>query len=662
MLSVPRNARVVALGERTLLLLVDTLFHAVALRELARGVDLVGVRQQGRHETLERGEAIGAEQPPLELAQVRRALDAKGGHPRSLGHAVYGRVVVVREVHVLDALPVDAVEEGLLTLEAAQAVVSLLLELCVRAVDHHLARGGDVGHLEQAHQWRHRHTVDHDREHHHEQRHRHRHKRLVAAVERFDLVTRDIRHENKTLAPHGGVIDRVLDDEGEREADRATQSTPPHDHRVPPRGARAHALEEREGDEDGEAAREENDGVDQDDLWVDLEDLLRGAVDEQHAELGAGDGEDDRVEDMRDHLIELVQKVEDLGRDVCPVVVDVQSHDHHADDGGGAADELAQPEAQVRHGQHHRTLDSQLVVQEAASENGELAARQPEDDAEEEHLREDAEELREIAAHRYISTFYLARLHPGRSVGGDGVPDDVAHPYEEHDRAAVVEQRLALDERAQGLRGTQLLEQRHYGDGVGGRLDDADEPAREKLPVREACGWVRVRVGVKIRVRSGFDRGEDHRRESHREDLELLLEEEAHVDAEGGALEEERGQEDDEHHVGIDAGEAEHVPHQVAPGRPELIGAQHPFLRVGDALHQHVAHLEGPVEIIETVAARRVCVAVSARARLAAVSFLPLDAEGIFVEAGADEAVPPGPVDAFDCVAVLIVRRGVPPA
>mmetsp|Transcript_79451 Transcript_79451/g.192363 ORF Transcript_79451/g.192363 Transcript_79451/m.192363 type:complete len:430 (+) Transcript_79451:744-2033(+) len=279
------NARVVALGERTLLLLVDTLFHAVALRELARGVDLVGVRQQGRHETLERGEAIGAEQPPLELAQVRRALDAKGGHPRSLGHAVYGRVVVVREVHVLDALPVDAVEEGLLTLEATQAVVGLLLELCVRAVDHHLPRGGDVGHLEQAHQWRHRHAVDHDREQHHEQRHRHHHKRLVAAVERFELVTMmRILNEMLAQAPHLLVIDRVLDDEGEREADRATQPAPPHDHRVPPRGARAHALEERKGDEDGKAAREEHDGVDQKDTpAVDLEDLVRGAVHEEHA-------------------------------------------------------------------------------------------------------------------------------------------------------------------------------------------------------------------------------------------------------------------------------------------------------------------------------------------------------------------------------------------
>ena len=66
-----------------------------------------------------------------------------------------------------------------------------------------------------------------------------------------------------------------LDDEREREADRATQPTPPHDHRVLPRGARAHALEEREGDEDGEATREEHDGVDQDDFGVHPEDFLR---------------------------------------------------------------------------------------------------------------------------------------------------------------------------------------------------------------------------------------------------------------------------------------------------------------------------------------------------------------------------------------------------
>ena len=61
----------VPLGERALLPLVDTLLDALALRELLRRVDLIRVGQQGRHEPLERGEAIGAEQAALELAQVR---------------------------------------------------------------------------------------------------------------------------------------------------------------------------------------------------------------------------------------------------------------------------------------------------------------------------------------------------------------------------------------------------------------------------------------------------------------------------------------------------------------------------------------------------------------------------------------------------------------
>ena len=56
--------------------------------------------------------------------------------------------------------------------------------------------------------------------------------------------------------------------------------------------------------------------------------VRRGAhpfVHNELAELAPGDGEDDGVEDVRDHFVELVQKVEDLGRDLGTVLVDVQA-------------------------------------------------------------------------------------------------------------------------------------------------------------------------------------------------------------------------------------------------------------------------------------------------------------------------------------------------
>ena len=59
--------------------------------------------------------------------------------------------------------------------------------------------------------------------------------------------------------------------------------------------------------------------------------------------------------------------------------------------------------------------------------------------------------------------------------------------------------------------------------------------------------------------------GRDHRREGHDEDLRQLLEEDAHVDAEARRLEEQRGEEDDEHHVRVDLLERDHVRQQVAP-------------------------------------------------------------------------------------------------
>jgi hypothetical protein len=129
---------------------------------------------------------------------------------------------------------------------------------------------------------------------------------------------------------------------------------------------------------------------------------------------------------VRDHLVELVQEVEDLGRDVRAVVVDVQAHDHDADHRGGATDELPQPEAEVRHGEHDGALDRQLIVQETARGDGELAAGQPEDDAEEEHLCEDAEELRSPAA-QLARLRAVGRHHPIGRLGGDGVADDVPH-------------------------------------------------------------------------------------------------------------------------------------------------------------------------------------------------------------------------------------------
>ena len=60
------------------------------------------------------------------------------------------------------------------------------------------------------------------------------------------------------------------------------------------------------------------------------------------------------------------------------------------------------------------------------------------------------------------------------------VPDDVAHPHEEDHRAAVVEQRLALNERAKVLGGAEVLEQSDDRDGVGGGRDDPDEPCSDE--------------------------------------------------------------------------------------------------------------------------------------------------------------------------------------
>ena len=171
-------------------------------------------------------------------------------------------------------------------------------------------------------------------------------------------------------------------------------------------------------------------GIDHEDAPIECEeDLLQLAVTEERAELAAGDGEDDRVEDVRDHLVKLVHVVQHLGRHGALVLVHIEAHDDDGDDGRGADDELTQPEAKVGHADDDRPLDEAIVVHEAQHEARREAKEEAEDDAKEEHLAHDDDEVEADVRGLEVVLAADIRRHPSGRNGRPVVTDGTAHPY-----------------------------------------------------------------------------------------------------------------------------------------------------------------------------------------------------------------------------------------
>mmetsp|Transcript_53912 Transcript_53912/g.159753 ORF Transcript_53912/g.159753 Transcript_53912/m.159753 type:complete len:739 (+) Transcript_53912:589-2805(+) len=411
------------------------------------------VRVERCHERLELHEGLRAQPPRLELREVARALDAKHLQPRRPLRVLHRERVLDRALGAVHVRP-RHVGEHLLAGEHADEALRLVRELARRRVEHKLAVVWNVGHLQPAHQRRHRHAVGHDGEEDDEDRHQQLLHRQVAAVEPLRVLAKAAgeRRRDATFAPHLGRIERrVVHAERECQADGAAQPAPPHDDRLAPRAARPHPRERREEERDRGAARQEHERVDHEDLPpVGLPQHQQRAVTHEEAELRAAYGKDDRVQDVRGHPVQLVQEVEDVRRDVRAVVVAVEPHDHHADHGRRAADQLADPKAEVRHGEHDGPLDELLVVHQAAHGHGRPAKANAVGDAEDQHLCDDPEELGGDVAHEALVDDAVLQ-HPAGRHDPRRVADAVAHPRVEHDGRAVVEQALALDERAERL-------------------------------------------------------------------------------------------------------------------------------------------------------------------------------------------------------------------
>ena len=121
-------------------------------------------------------------------------------------------------------------------------------------------------------------------------------------------------------------------------------------------------------------AREEDYGVDEEDhqhrAGARGEERVHVGVDQQRAELAAGDHEDHRVENVRDHLVELVQEVQHFWRDGRLVEVHVEAHHDDRKHCRRAHDQLGEPEGEVAHPDDRGDLDIAAVVDKAEEEFG----------------------------------------------------------------------------------------------------------------------------------------------------------------------------------------------------------------------------------------------------------------------------------------------------
>ena len=440
----------------------------------------------------------------------------------------------------LDALPVDVRVDGV-AVELVQRRLLRLDHLGRRDLHHrHLL----VRHLRQADLLEDRpgrRRVDEQR-HHDRQAHVEEHHLLEARRARKRAAAARVVAAAAAAAAARGVVAVddaavLVDGDGEREADGAAQPAPRDHERVAPVVAVLRDAEHRDDAEHDDAADGGHRRVREHPVAEVLPEVRRVRLGEREDDQDAREREDDRVDQVAHHPPEGVQEVLALGVDahlakrrrVDEAVRDDGEHARHLEAVEGGLGEVEDEE-----GRRDRADDLDVGVAVGAlvklePQHREDAHRDAEQRPEDRHAEEEVQDVAAVLA---------LVLEPLRQPAvGDRLEEDRV----DHDRRAVVEQRLGLDERRERLLDAHLAQQRHDRHRVGRREDAADQHAR--LPRPAVHGAVDA---------GGEARRHDEARQRQEEGARRDLGEDVPVDGEG-RLEEQRRQQQVQEQVRIHA-------------------------------------------------------------------------------------------------------------
>mmetsp|Transcript_39434 Transcript_39434/g.64519 ORF Transcript_39434/g.64519 Transcript_39434/m.64519 type:complete len:508 (-) Transcript_39434:501-2024(-) len=326
-----------------------------------------------------------------------------------------------------------------------------------------------------------------------------------------------------------------LQNQRQRQSNRAAQPAIHHHHRVGVGAAVAGVLQQRVQLPDGECARH---------VAADVEHAQDGEVRRpvdvvvllRHAERDhlPGDEEEQRVGNEADHLPEVVHALLHRRRDRLAVLAHPQAHKHDDEHAAHATHEVASVRRQVHRTDGEANLNLRVVVHLAQR----VVRHEAAEDAHHGAAAGQPQKRRQHAVHT-------------RALRRRGI---LAQHTEHDEGGAVVEQRLRLDQRTQPLRRAELFEQRHHRHRIRRRHHRAKHDAKRPRPVVDARLHPRKRTdGVRKIVHQTADqqRVPNDAGPSEQRSLLRLLQEDVVVGVEG-ALEDQTRNENGEHHVRVD--------------------------------------------------------------------------------------------------------------